>query len=289
MLAMQSNFGDSNRRMAKRRKKISSPKAKLADTRKQAEAQRASGDFRRAREGFRRAQHAGDLSATEPYLETTAACLEEWLATGELEEVVPALIQVEEILGKDTAAAWSEPWYERTSAKALQLMRDAKEAKSAWVDAVVLAFAVSETDEAPLAAEARGIQTGLLALTQGDAAGLSAALRGVGRQSPFASWKWLLKGWGCLLGEGDRARACQCFEKAGAEGVCGKAATFLQSLHGDGSVAADPELLVVWIDEPWLKNALAQSETAWRGGKMVKAYDSLFHTAGFPRFDESLA
>ncbi|MGY8660688.1 MAG: hypothetical protein ACKVKH_18940, partial [Verrucomicrobiales bacterium] len=98
---MQSNFGDSNRRMAKRRKKISSPKAKLADTRKQAEAQRASGDFRRAREGFRRAQHAGDLSATEPYLETTAACLEEWLATGELEEVVPALIQVEEILGKD--------------------------------------------------------------------------------------------------------------------------------------------------------------------------------------------
>ena len=187
--------------MAKRRKGKSSPQKQRATTRALANAQRAAGEFRRAREGYRLLFRAGDRKAVEPYLEMSAACIQDELGRGEIATALLALRQVEETVPKNAPEAWSETWYQQVAMTALQLLRNADAPKVEWVDASVLAFTLpDDADEADsLICDARAIHAGLAALVQGDRPGLSESLRGIGRQSPFASWKWLLKGCGVLL------------------------------------------------------------------------------------------
>ncbi len=266
--------------------------------RTRAEADMAEGNPRRAREGFRRLARAGDEQALDRFLEATGLHLETLFAGGHARKASPLLKQVRDFEG-EKVDRWATPWETRLaialeedwSAKAslarefLQLPT-APETPSVWaIDTVVLGFDPPSAGEADsLASDFQGIHRALLALLGRDREELDQALKAIGRRSPLAEWKWILKGWGRLIEPTDTDQALKCFEQIRGGGLPGKVASLLLTLL-NGKPLIEPDqigALCGWSGDASLAKILPKADAHWRRGELRLAYLTLQRGLDFP-------
>jgi tetratricopeptide (TPR) repeat protein len=161
-----------------------------------------------------------------------------------------------------------------------------------WADHAVLAFG----EATPTAgvddrrrSELEAVLRGLAAVSEGRFDEALEAVAGVSRRSPFAHWRWFLKGQVAFY-RGERALATRAFAEIPAASVPGRAARAYQWLCGPvaGKPEEPPEASVISracaiMGESLPGEILLAAERHWQQQQLAEVYDTLrARLAGFP-------
>ncbi len=252
-----------------------------------AEKDLEEGNYRRAREGFRRlVKH--DLAAYGPrYLEATRYYAKEAIRQGRFGQAEEMVEQARRLVGEEAEVlldwvrlrrAINKGDWQAAAAHAVKQFQPCLLAADAMiVDALVLSFQPTEGLPEELASEIGSMHEALEALGRGDHEAVEQALRPLGRQSPLARWKILMK---CLLAyhSGNRDRALQGFERlAGGGTVPERAAAAYLNVENETAPLSDlgMQLGLHLLGESASISVITRAALEWNRNARLKAYNVL--------------
>ena len=158
-------------------------------------------------------------------------------------------------------------------------------------DALVLAFpnmdAPADSIPVALGGELRAVLDALRAFSEERYEAAQESLRPLSRNSNFAQWKILIKGW-IAFHSGDRDKAAVLFDQLPTNGVTTRAAAPYRTFFAQGPLNDDASSLqalrptCLLLGNPEAGAALAGAEKAWRAGKPAMSYLEMRTAPGFP-------
>lgn len=249
-------------------------------------------NFRLAREGFRRLIKTDPETYTPLYLEAALGYAKELLAAGRLQQVEDVLSRARNLAGESVDAirlleirmAMARGHWTQARELAIALWRGSDEGKSLdaearllVADAQILCFDAGAISDHLLVEGTAAVHEALRSLSEGDFTAVDATLRTLGRQSPFAEWKLLIKGLVACHGN-DTEQASACFERLCSESVPGRAAKAFLSLTSPKSTAKsrfqsqEMTLMCHLMGHPEAAAYMPSVQEFWESGRLDRAF-----------------
>ena len=270
-----------------------------AEGRKHLEAKR----FRKARDTFKQLCKRDRTRYLPLLVEANVGLTREMLSKGQVSEAEQVMTYLKTIAAPSVLAqleaeiAVRQGNWTAAGQAALARLTDDETASPAedalrWADHAVLAFGEATPAKGVndrRQSELDGVLRGLAALSEGRFEAALEAVAGISRQSPFAHWRWFLKGQVAFY-RGDRPLAVRAFSAIPAASAPGRAAAAYQWLCGSGAAKPEdaPEAAMISracaiMGEALPGEVLLTAEAQWRRQRLGEVYETLRNRMpGFP-------